>query len=149
MNKNQLLSALRPVGWTLAVKSAIGIIPGCLRCSSTSISEPEISAWRTGWIMVLETGWLFSPGRFHPMQSLKVGEIHDKTMESAPSRFVGHPRQILLGQPLNVSRIYRAFFLPGSLFLRSRRLIHRCSSHERCLVVVEDIRLTRTNPRID
>jgi hypothetical protein len=83
------------------------------------------------------------------MQSLKIREIHDKTMKSAPSRFVGHSRQISLGQPLDVSGLYGTFFPPGSLFLGSRRLVHGCGSHERGLVVVEDISLTSTNLRVD
>jgi hypothetical protein len=149
MNKNQTLSALRPVDWTLAVESAIGINPGCLRSSPTSISETEITAWRTGWIMILETRRLFSPGRFHPMQSLKVRKIHDKTMESAPSRFVRHSQQILLGQLLDVSGIYRTLFSPGPLFLHSRRLIHCSSSHQRSLVEIENIGLRSPNFRVD
>jgi len=69
-------------------------------------------------------------------------------MKSAPSRLVWHPRQILLGQPLDVSGLYGTFFSPGSFFLGSRGLIYRCSSHQCCLVVVEDISLASANPRV-
>jgi len=70
-------------------------------------------------------------------------------MEPTPSRFVGHSRQISLGQPLDVSWLYGTFFPPGLIFLGSRRLVHRCSSHKRCFVVKEDIRLTSTNSMVD
>jgi len=149
MNKNQLLSALHPVCWTLAVKRAIGITPGCLRSSSTSISEPEISAWRTRWIMILETRRLFSPCRFHPTQSLQCRKVDDKTVESAPPRFVRHSRQILLSQFLNVSRFYGTLLTPRLFLLQYRGAVHCCSSHQCCLVVVEDISLASTNLRVD
>ena len=74
----------------LAIECSMGISPGCLRGGSAGVSETEISARWAGRVVLLETGWLFMSGGFHPAQSLNCREIDTETMKPAALSFVGH-----------------------------------------------------------
>ena len=62
-------------------------------------------------------------------------------METAALSFVRHTSKVPFGEVLNVVGIDWTLFAPGSLLFHSRCSVQCRSSHQRHLVVVEDIGL--------
>lgn len=141
----KLLAVFRSVVGILAVKRAMRVSPGSVARVSACLCETVVPARRTRRIIGLETRWLFQSARFNPLQPLNSREINNEGVKSAPSEFIRHSRQISIGQFLDVLGLYGTSFPPGLLFLRSRRLVQRRSSHQTLLIAVEDVALTSSD----
>ena len=96
-----------------AVESRQRVSPSRVRGSRTSSGKAEVFAGLTRWVVALKCRQLHLTGRFHPAQTLQVGEVGDKAMVATAIGLIGSTGQVSLVETAYVVGIDRAFLLSG------------------------------------